>query len=149
MLRLVTFLLSRREALAALASAAGLPLASACAPNPDPMPPPARDAGARTVLDSIAENLLRLQPESATSLGIDTGARAALRSRLADRSADGQQRLAAQIRADLDRVAVLNTAGLPHAERTSIEVVRSAYATAVEGFALPYGDITVGGWRNT
>ena len=149
MLRLVTFLLSRREALAALASAAGLPLASACAPNPDPMPPPARDGGARTVLDSIAENLLRLQPESATSLGIDTGARAALRSRLADRSADGQQRLAAQIRADLDRVAVLNTAGLPHAERTSIEVVRSAYATAVEGFALPYGDITVGGWRNT
>ena len=33
--------------------------------------------------------------------------------------------------------------------RTSVEVVRSAYATALEGFALPYGDITVGGWRNT
>jgi uncharacterized protein (DUF885 family) len=30
-----------------------------------------------------------------------------------------------------------------------VEVVRSAYATALEGFALPYGDITVGGWRNT
>jgi uncharacterized protein (DUF885 family) len=27
--------------------------------------------------------------------------------------------------------------------------VKSAYATALEGFALPYGDITVGGWRNT
>ena len=27
--------------------------------------------------------------------------------------------------------------------------MRSAYATALEGFALPYGDITVGGWRNT
>src|SRR5256885_15056492 len=26
---------------------------------------------------------------------------------------------------------------------------RSAYTTALEGFALPYGDITVGGWRNT
>ena len=33
--------------------------------------------------------------------------------------------------------------------RTSFEVVRSAYATSLEGFALPYGDITVGGWRNT
>ena len=33
--------------------------------------------------------------------------------------------------------------------RTSVEVVRSAYATALEGFALPYGDVTVGGWRNT
>ena len=39
--------------------------------------------------------------------------------------------------------------GLSHATRTSIEVVRSAYAAALEGFALPYGDITVGSWRNT
>src|SRR5262249_35054158 len=36
-----------------------------------------------------------------------------------------------------------------HATRTSVDVVRSAYATALEGFALPYGDITVGNWRNT
>jgi uncharacterized protein (DUF885 family) len=28
-------------------------------------------------------------------------------------------------------------------------VVRSAYGLASEGFALPYGDITVGSWRNT
>jgi uncharacterized protein (DUF885 family) len=28
-------------------------------------------------------------------------------------------------------------------------VVRSAYATALEGFMLPYGDVSVGGWRNT
>ena len=33
--------------------------------------------------------------------------------------------------------------------RTSVEVVRSAYATALEGLALPYGDTTVGSWRNT
>jgi uncharacterized protein (DUF885 family) len=33
--------------------------------------------------------------------------------------------------------------------RTSVEVVRSAYATALQGFALPYGDVAVGGWRNT
>ena len=53
------------------------------------------------------------------------------------------------MRADLDRVNAFNTTGLSHATRTSFEVVRSAYATALEGFALPYGDITVGGWRNT
>ena len=28
-------------------------------------------------------------------------------------------------------------------------MVRSAYRTAIEGFALPYGDVAVGGWRNT
>ena len=38
--------------------------------------------------------------------------------------------------------------GLSRATRTSVEVVRSAYATAVDGFGFPYGDITVGGYRN-
>jgi len=27
--------------------------------------------------------------------------------------------------------------------------VKSAYSTALEGFALPFGDVAVGGWRNT
>jgi uncharacterized protein (DUF885 family) len=107
------------------------------------------DADALKLLDEIAENLLRLQPESATSLGIDTGARAALRSQLGDRSAAGRQRLAAQVRSDLDRVKAFGASSLSHGMRTSVEVVRSAYGTALEGFALPYGDITVGGWRNT
>ncbi len=140
---------SRREAIAALASAAALPLVTACSSNGTSAPLPPNDGDALTLLDSVADNLLRLQPESATSLGIDTGARAALRSQLADRSAEGQQRLATQVRTDLERVKAFNTTGLSHPMRTSVEVVRSAYATALEGFALPYGDITVGGWRNT
>ncbi len=142
-------MLSRREALAALASAAALPLVPGCVRGDVSTPPMSNDTDALKLLDSIADNLLQLQPEAATSLGIDTGARAALRSRLADRSADGQQRLATQVRADLGRVNAFTTGGLSYAARTSIEVVRSAYTTALEGFALPYGDITVGGWRNT
>ena len=142
-------MLSRREALAALASAAALPLVSGCSRDTVPPPSMPTDADALKLLDDVAENLLRLQPESATSLGIDTAARAALRSQLADRSEAGKQRLAKQVSADLDRVAAFNTTGLSHAARTSVEVVKSAYATALEGFALPYGDITVGGWRNT
>ena len=67
----------------------------------------------------------------------------------ADRSAQGQQRIANQLRADLERANAFDTSGLSHATRTSFEVVRSAYATALEGFALPYGDVPVGGWRNT
>ena len=107
------------------------------------------DADARALLDRLAESLLRLSPESATSLGVDTGARAALRSQLTDRSAEGQRRIADQLRADLEQVNALDVSGLSHAARTSLEVVRSAYATALEGFALPYGDVAVGGWRNT
>jgi uncharacterized protein (DUF885 family) len=142
-------LISRREAIAALAATAVLPLISACAGNPAPTRPATNDGEALALLDSVADNLLRLFPESATSLGIDTGARAALRSQLGDRSAEGQQRVAQQIRADLERVKAVTTTGLSHAVRTSVEVVRSAYATALEGLALPYGDVAVGGWRNT
>ncbi len=153
--------LTRRELLAALASAAALPLGSACGrpraslaaggPAAGPVAGPAtgKEADARALLDSVADNLLNLAPEAATSLGIDTGARAPLRARLADRSAAGQQRIARQLRADLDRINALDPGGLSYATRTSLDVVRSAYSTALEGFALPYGDVAVGGYRNT
>ncbi len=142
-------LLTRRNVIAALASTAALPLMSACGRAPTALAPGISNANAIKLLDEIAENLLRLLPESATSLGVDTGARASLRSQLADRSAEGQQRIANQLRADLDRAKAFDTSGLAHATRTSVEVVRSAYATALQGFALPYGDVPVGGWRNT
>jgi uncharacterized protein (DUF885 family) len=142
--------ISRRDALATLVSAAALPFANGCAREPAASTTPATtEADALAMLDQIAENLLRLGPEGATSLGIDTGARAALRSQLADRSAHGQQQIAIRLRGDLERIKTLDTSGLPHATRTSVEVVRSAYTTALEGFALPYGDVAVGGWRNT
>ena len=101
------------------------------------------------MLDQLAENQLQLFPESATSLGIDTGRRATLRSQLSDRSATGRQRAADQVRADLERVKALSLSDLPFAIRTSLDVVQSAYTRALEGFAFPYGDTTVGGWRNT
>jgi uncharacterized protein (DUF885 family) len=142
-------LICRRTALAALASTATLPLMSACMPERTASPPGTTEADALAVLDQIADSFFRLMPEAATSLGIDTGARAALRSQLTDRSAPGQQRIANQLRADLDRIRTVNTSGLSYAMRTSVEVVRSAYATALDGFALPYGDVAVGGWRNT
>ena len=147
-------LLNRREAMAVIASTATLPLMSAC--NREPATAPATavttaatETEALALLDEIANSLLRLVPETATSLGIDTGARAELRSQLTDRSAEGQQRIASQLRRDLDRVSAFDASKLSHATRTSFAVVRSAYATALEGFALPYGDVPVGGWRNT
>lgn len=146
-------LLNRREALAALASTAALPLLSGCnSDTPSAAPAAAKpntQADALELLDEIGENYLRFAPESATTLGVDTGPRAALRSRLTDRSEAGKQQIASQVRQDLERAKAFDTSALDHATRTSVEVVRSAYATALEGFALPYGDITVGSWRNT
>ncbi|HEX6042015.1 DUF885 family protein, partial [Longimicrobium sp.] len=144
-------LLTRREMLAALASIAALPLLSACGAAHVPPSAAATDAdrSAVMILDQVGNALLELFPETATSLGLDVGPRAGLRSRLADRSIAGQQRIAQQLRADLGRLAAVDVGGLSHAVRTSVEVVRSAYTTALEGMALPYGDITVGSWRNT
>jgi uncharacterized protein (DUF885 family) len=117
-------MLTRREVLAALASAAALPIVSGCGGN---VTPPSSstptDADALKLLDAVADSLLKLLPETATSLGIDTGARAALRSQLGDRSDAGKQRLAAQVRADLGGVKELNTEGLAKALRSSVEVV--------------------------
>jgi uncharacterized protein (DUF885 family) len=106
---------------------------------PDPM----------ALLDSFAWNLLAHLPERATEKGVDTGAHAGLRSRLEDRSPAGQAALVETLRADLARAEAVDLAGLDPATRTSFEVVRSAYRTALDGFALPYGDVAVGSWRNT
>lgn len=97
----------------------------------------------------MAWRLLALKPENATQLGIDTGAHAGLRSRIEDRSAAGQARVAALLRVELERIDRIDPAPLDHSTRTSLAVVRSAYSTALDGFALPYGDVAVGGWRNT
>ena len=136
--------ITRREALAGFAASTALPFFSS------PLfAQTSADAQASALLDPIAENLLRESPEGATSLGIDKGERAWMRSALGDRSGIGQQRLAQILRADLARANAVNTSALSHSVRTSVEVVRSAYSTALEGFQLPYGDVAVGGWRNT
>jgi len=137
--------ISRRQTLTALgAGAAGLAIAG---------PASALQAPAKTdaqkLLDSVADNLLALSPEGATALGIDTGARAAERGKLGDRSAAGMKAVADTLKADLARVRAFKTDGLDHATRTSLAVVDSAYSVALDGFAQPYGDVAVGGWRNT
>jgi uncharacterized protein (DUF885 family) len=140
------FQFTRREALTALTASATMPLLNAASPA---FAAPASEAQAKILLASVAGNLLRLQPTQATSLGIDTGKRASYRSRLEDRSPAGQARVAATLKADLARTQAIDTAALSFPTRTSVEVVKSAYRTALKGFALPYGDVAVGGWRNT
>ena len=140
--------LTRRQAIAAVASTAVFPWLPSCA-APPAVGDSASEETVRALLDSSADNLLRLQPETATSLGVDTDEREALRSRLSDRSAAGQQALAETLRDDLARALAVDTAALGRETRTSLEVLKSAYGTALEGFDLPYGDVAVGGWRNT
>jgi len=130
-------LIDRRELLAgagALAFVAALPQRA--------WPSPADDA-AEAALAQVAEALLADYPENATTLGLDTGGRAALRSRLSDRSPAGQQALAERARERLARLRAIDPASLSEAARIDLDVVRTAHETALEGFAFPFGDVAV------
>ena len=149
---------TRRQTIATLGTGAASLALAACSRGPDAIAAlPASDASpqvaAEALLASIADNLLALSPEGATSLGIDTGARAAERGKLSDRSTAGQQAVANTLKADIARVRAFEATGgterIDHKTRTSLAVVESAYGVALDGFALPYGDVAVGGWRNT
>ena len=143
----ITNQISRRWALSLLgASGAALAL-----PGCRTLAQPAGTApsAAKALLDTLAWQLIEADPEQATSLGVDTGAHAALRSRLKDRSAAGQRALAQVLRKGLARASAIDPAGLDGTTAVSLAVVKSAFAAALDGFALPYGDVAVGGWRNT
>ncbi|TGX55895.1 DUF885 domain-containing protein [Sphingomonas gei] len=107
------------------------------------------DAQAEALLTRTAETFLTLYPETATSLGIDKDARAQLKHQLADRSPEGQGKIAAHLRQTLADLGKLDMATLSPLTRTDVEVVQASYSTALEGFAFPYGDVAVGSWRNT
>jgi uncharacterized protein (DUF885 family) len=136
--------LSRRSFIGALGASTALTVLPGCVTSPASA---SGQAAAEALLDDIAWNLLRHEPTRATSLGVDTGAHAALRSQLGGAGPEARAAKTATLRADLERARAFPKDGLDPATRTSFEVVESAYATAVDGMALPYGDIPVGSWR--
>jgi uncharacterized protein (DUF885 family) len=137
---------NRREFIAgtgaALATMTGL---GACARKPAEVDVPALLAG-------FAEEMLADYPENATALGIDTGTRAALKSRLSDRSSAGQREIAQRVALRIERLNVVNAASLDEAARVDLDVVRTAHETAAEGFGFPYGEVALlnqnWSWRN-
>ncbi|MGB7656218.1 MAG: DUF885 domain-containing protein [Novosphingobium sp.] len=143
--------LSRRQTLTLLGGAASSLAIAGCQTVPGAAGKTGfvQDAAAAAILELLAGKLIELSPESATSLGIDTGANAGLRSRLGDRSPRGQAQIAALLQIGLDNATQFDGSALDPANRTSLDVVKSAFSTALDGFKLPYGDVAVGGWRNT
>ncbi|MEH3046394.1 DUF885 domain-containing protein [Sphingomonas adhaesiva] len=134
--------LTRRATLATLATGAALAVAPVRAAATSVTP-------AAALLDRLAWQLLELDPTQATRLGVDTGAHAALRGAAEDRTPAGvekRRRFLVDARARLARVS---RTGVDDATRTSLAVADSAFGTALDGMALPYGDATIGQWRNT
>ena len=137
--------LHRRALLQGSAAALALTALPADAQTPD--------AAADRLLSRITEQLLRDYPESATGAGVDKDARAALRSRLTNRSASGQRTIESHVRSTLSQLRRLNTEALSAEKRLDVDVVKTVYELAADGFAFPYGDMAIlnGPWsyRNT
>ncbi|MGE3931109.1 MAG: DUF885 family protein, partial [Hyphomonadaceae bacterium] len=118
---------------AATLALSALPAAAALSP----------DAVANTLLERITEQLLRDYPEGATSAGVDRDARAALRSELGDRSPGGQNAIERRTRATLTQLQRINAERLTPEKRLDVDVVRTVYELAAEGFDFPYGDMAI------
>ena len=71
-----------------------------------------KDKSVEKLLAGFSEELLVDYPESATLLGIDNGARAALKRKLSDRSAAGQKAIAQRVAQRLERLKSIDTAAL-------------------------------------
>ena len=128
---------SRRRLLQSSAAATALAALPACARKETSVD------GAGGVLDEAVDFILNAYPETASTAGLDAGKYAALKSRLTDRSPAGQAAIKAQTRDLLARLAKVDTAGLPADEALNVDVVKTVFETASEGFDFPYGDMAL------
>jgi uncharacterized protein (DUF885 family) len=145
--------ITRRQTLAGLASASTLALLPACAAT-RPAPGAASASASLEGLDPdaalerVAYRMLVHEPGRATGLGVDTGEYAAWRSTFGTGGEEGRQAYAATLKELVAEVRAYPKEGLTSDQQIGFEVVETAFASALEGMALPYGDVAVGSWRN-
>jgi len=125
-----------RRHLLLTATAAGL-AASGPKPKAGAAPAAPGDAALNRYFDGLCDTLLKASPELATNLGLDTGARAPLKSKLSDSSAAAIAADRALCRDGLAKLAAIPDATLSPAARLNKAVV--AYAFGLGRDAAPFG----------
>lgn len=102
------------------------------------------DAALNRYFDAVSEHMLTAGPEGATGLGLDTGQRAALKSRLSDASMAHIAEDRAWCRAGLDKLASFPDADLSPAARLNKAVVKYAFELGRDAAPFDYGENTLG-----
>jgi uncharacterized protein (DUF885 family) len=137
---------SRRELLKFVLAGAALsalpPLASAAKGATRAATP--ADRRLSILMADFAEELLLLTPSSATSLGLDTGARAGLKWRLEEVSHADEARWAAQIKAMSTRLDQVDRHALGQQGQIRFDTLRYAVGCGIEGIAFPFGGAASG-----
>jgi uncharacterized protein (DUF885 family) len=125
-------MLDRRQfALAALAAGIAAPAAAQAVADPR----------LRSLLDALVEEVLAEDPESATGLGLDKGARAGLKRRLTDRSQEAYRARAAAYARRAERLRAIPRSSLAGRDLTIYDTVLYAMDLAAEGGRFGYGDL--------
>ncbi|HEX9932298.1 MAG TPA: DUF885 family protein [Allosphingosinicella sp.] len=128
--------LSRRSFLLASAATA----LTACARLPRTGSAAAGGAAqARAIYNSVFERMLALAPETATSLGLDVGDRAPLKSRLTDRARLGRTGWWGPLVEALPQLRAIEASSLPLRERAWLSTAIWFAERAVESRSIPYG----------
>ena len=130
------FALDRRQFLLGSAATGALAL-SGCAG----MAPRSATADARALYDSIFEGMLRAAPEMATGLGLDTGERAYLKSRLGDASPAGKMGPYRPLIDHMPRLTRIDRNRLQGQERYWYDTVRWLGERMREAETFEYGGI--------
>src|SRR5665213_1789424 len=107
-------------------------------------PEAAGDTALRRLLEGFANELLGEYPENATFLGLEKGAHAPLKSKLTDRSADGDARRAASCTDRLSRLKTIDRTALKGLDAVNYDTVLTAHQLASDGYQrFHYGDNAV------
>ncbi|MFO6445658.1 DUF885 domain-containing protein [Erythrobacter sp. NE805] len=143
---------TRRQTLKGIGGVSALALLPACAADtPEPAAASASIKGLApdAALDRIAYRMLAHEPGRATGLGVDVGEYAAWRSTFGTTGEAGRSAYEATLRDIVAEVRAYPKEGLTSDQQIGFEVVETAFTRALEGMALPYGEVAVGSWRNS
>jgi uncharacterized protein (DUF885 family) len=142
---------TRRQTLAGLGGVSALALLPACAattPAPGSATASIASLAPDAALDAMAYRMLAHEPGRATGLGVDTGEFAAWRATFGTPGGEGRDAYAATLKELVAEARAFPKSGLTSDQQIGFEVVETAFASALKGMALPYGDVAVGSWRN-
>ncbi len=133
---------SRRAFVAGLAATT----AAFATPNAAFAVTPRRISPLEGLLDTFADELLTLSPETATGLGLDSGKHAGLRALLDDAGLIGREKAAAQFATMRVRLDKADETGLSPRERLQGDTVDYALSRAEEGARFAYGGGALNGF---
>ncbi|MEA3042244.1 MAG: hypothetical protein QOH47_82 [Sphingomonadales bacterium] len=134
----MTMSFDRRQFLLGSAAATGALALGGCAGLAVPR---SDETAARTLYDSIFEGMLRASPELATGLGLDTGERFYLKSRLGDSSPAGRMSSYQPLLDHMPRLRRLDRAAFEGRERAWLDTILWLGDRMGEEATIPYGGI--------